>query len=308
MKHLIFTFFLFSKVFVFSQNPSWPFEIPEIKPNDTVIVHSAISLLYAEKHEQAYWVAYQLLGNDTSSGFSRSDRFLIDKRVSTGSATHQDYLKSGYDRGHLAPAADFSWSEKAMNESFYYSNMSPQVPSFNRGIWKKLETQVRNWADIDSCLYIITGPLLHDSLKSIGPNAVSVPEFYFKVVLAYGEKSKGIAFIIPNEASSANLKEFAITIDSVQKVTGINFFPKLNLEEQRNLEQQICVSCWTWTSTVPLVNNKEKTNEKVDKEVEKENKNEPLKKSVQCVGITKAGKQCGNKTLNSSHRCHLHLK
>ncbi len=309
MKRLLLFPLLFFQGLIFAQNPNWPFEVPETKPEDTVIFHTAFSLLYSEKHEQAFWVAYQLLGENTVKSLERSNRFLTDPKIKTGSATTQDYLKSGYDRGHLAPAADFGWSLDAMNESFYYSNMSPQVPSFNRGIWKKLETQVRNWASIDSCLYIITGPILHDTLKSIGPNKVSVPECYYKVVVAYGKHPKGIAFIISNEVSGANLKEFAVTIDCVQNRTGINFFPTLNFREQQNIEQQICVSCWTWSSTEPAENNNKATGlVEEDVQVKKEKIHKSIEQAVQCTGFTKLGKQCGNKTRNSDQRCHLHLK
>lgn len=318
MKPIFFTLILFVHGLVFAQNPSWPFEIPEVTSKDTVIVHSAISLLYSEKHEQAVWVAYQLLRENSGKSLTRSDRFLVDPRVSTGSANNKDYLKSGYDRGHLAPAADFGWSVQAMNESFYYSNMSPQIPSFNRGVWKRLETQVRNWASIDSCIYIVTGPILSDNLPSIGPNAVSVPNAYYKVVLDYYSNSpKGIGFIIPNEASTNSLKDFAMTIEDVEKFTGINFFPKLNISDQHNLEKHVCVNCWTWSSSTTF--NTESDDEVSEVEVYREDLVEkvaepmqeqttPLKESVQCIGITKAGNRCANKTLNPTKKCHLHSK
>lgn len=319
MKSTLLILILLAKSFSFAQNPSWPFEIPEVKATDTVVVHSAISLLYSEKHEQAVWVAYQLLRENKDKSLPRSDRFLVDKRISTGSATTKDYLKSGYDRGHLAPAADFGWSVQAMNESFYYSNMSPQVPSFNRGVWKRLETQVRNWSAIDSCIYVITGPVLGDSLSAIGPNEVSVPRYYYKVILDFHSKSpKGIGFIIPNEASSASLTDFAITIQEVEKITKINFFPKLNKIDQYNLEHQLCVSCWNWTSATTsgsdfegeLGEEAESVKEVIIDKVVKPipSVTEPLKESVQCTGITKAGNRCGNKTLNPTKKCHLHSK
>jgi endonuclease G len=319
MKSLLFIFSIFLHEVVLSQNPSWSFEIPEVKKEDSVIVHTAISLVYSEKHEQAVWVAYQLLRENSSKSLERSNRFLIDPRVSTGTADSKDYLKSGYDRGHLAPAADFGWSVKAMNESFYYSNMSPQLPSFNRGVWKRLETLVRNWATIDSCIYIVTGPILTDSLVAIGPNKVSIPKYYYKVVLDYYSKTpKGIAFIVPNEASSANLSDFATTIKELEKITGINFFPKLNKKDQYILEQQLCISCWTWTSTSTLNTisiNDEKSEIEVLQEKVKDGMMDPikeyavpLKESVQCTGSTKASKRCGNKTLNVTGKCHLHSK
>lgn len=290
--------------FTFAQNPSWPFEVPQVQPEDTVIAHAAFTLLYSEKHEQAIWVAYELLGSNSIKSLPRSNRFMVDPKVATGSANGSDFLKTGYDRGHLAPAADFGWSEIAMNESFYYSNMSPQLPSFNRGVWKRLETKVRDWSLIDSCIYIVTGPILSDSLKTIGANAVSVPNFYYKVILDYySENPKGIGFVIPNASSSETLSAFAVTIDEVEQLTGINFFPSLTVEEEHTLEAHVCVSCWTWSASDGKISTA-KTSAKFQQE-----KNEPpLKQSVQCIGVTKLGKRCGNKTLSSNQKCHLHSK
>lgn len=307
-KTLVSTIILFFYGLVLAQNPSWPFETPQIKSKDTVIAHAAITLLYSEKHEQAFWVAYELLGVHASKSLERSNNFMVDSKIATGSATGMDYLKSGYDRGHLAPAADFGWSEIAMRESFYYSNMSPQNPSFNRGIWKRLESRVRNWSEIDSCIYIVTGPILNDSLKTIGPNNVSVPLYYYKVILDYHSKTpKGIGFIIPNKASSANLSDFATTIEEVEQKTGINFFPKLDSVEVKLLEKEVCLPCWTWTNTI-IDNSNVREIKEVQKDQVEKDVNTKLKQAVQCTGITKSGKQCSNKTLNSTHRCHLHIK
>lgn len=308
MKCFFFFMLLLLQSTSFAQNVSWTFEIPEVKPKDTVIVHTAISLLYSEKHEQAAWVAYQLLGANTYESLARSNRFTSDPKVKTGTATTQDYLKSGFDRGHLAPAADFTWSAEAMNESFYYSNMSPQLPGFNRGIWKRLETQVRNWSRIDSCIYIVTGPILENNLETIGPNLVSVPKYYYKVVVDYYSKSpKGIGFVIPNESSSSSLMDYVKPIEEIEQLTGINFFPQLSIEEVQILEKQICVSCWNWSSVVVLKNDLNEIEiEELKPEVEEEK--QPLNQAVQCVGITKAGSRCKNKTKSINQRCHLHLK
>ena len=107
-------------------------EIPATENEKSIVHHTAYSLLYSEEHEQAIWIAYELTSEETNKKFDRSDKFIVDPAIKTGSATTADYTGSGYDRGHLAPAADMSWSNQTMQESFYYSNMSPQDPSFNR--------------------------------------------------------------------------------------------------------------------------------------------------------------------------------
>jgi endonuclease G len=166
---------------------------------ESYLHHLAYGFVYDETHEQAKWIAYCLTKSEAMGVLERSDNFKEDPLVHTGTA----------DRGHLAPAADMRWSIQCMEESFYYSNMSPQVPSFNRGIWKKLEEEVRDWAvKLDSIL-IVTGPVLSSDLSSIGMNKVSVPKYYFKAIVDLkGPNSKGIAFLLPNEGSKLPLMDF----------------------------------------------------------------------------------------------------
>jgi endonuclease G, mitochondrial len=222
-------------------------EIPQTAPNDIIISHTGYSFLYNETHEQSVWVAYQLTKEETSKKAKRTNRFKPDPVVSTGTANDKDYLGSGYDKGHLAPAADMGWSTITMAESFYFSNMSPQLPAFNRGIWKRLEELVRAWAIENKSVYIVTGPVLTDGLKTIGTNKVSVPEYYYKVILDYTlPEIKGIGFIIPNIGSGKPLLSYAVTIDSVEKFTGIDFYPSLPDEVENSVEGDLCVKCWSW--------------------------------------------------------------
>ena len=266
-------------------------EIPKTNPKDIIITHTGFTLLYNETHEQASWVAYELSKEETNKIYERTDKFLVDPKVKTGTANDKDYAGSGYDRGHLAPASDMGWSATVMAESFYYSNMSPQTPSFNRGVWKRLEELVRTWATENNLVYIVTGPVLTSGLTTIGSNKVSVPAYYYKVILDYTEPSiKGIGFIIPNSGSSEPLQQFAVSIDSVEKFTGIDFFFSLPDEQEDLIEKALCVKCWSWKST-------KTTSEK------EENKTST---SFQCSGKTKAGDRCNNKTLNVSGYCYLH--
>lgn len=267
-------------------------EIPKVKTGTSLISHTGFSLVYNETHEQASWVAYELTREKTAKGVERTDKFLPDPKVETGTATNKDYEKSGYDRGHLAPAADMSWSETAMAESFYFSNMSPQLPGFNRGVWKRMEEQVRSWAVENEHIYIVTGPILSEELKSIGNNKVSVPNYYYKVILDYSSPDvKGIGFIFPHASSSSPLQHFAVTIDSVEAMTGIDFFPSLPDAHEYLIEKTLCIPCWTWGKNVVS-------------EPEKEMPTAPS----QCKGVTKAGNRCKNKTSEKDGFCHLHKK
>lgn len=230
-----------------AENHNCHLEIPAIMPADTVIIHTGFSLLYNEKYEQAKWVAYELTKVETYKVAERTNRFIIDLKVSTHTANNKDYKSSGYDKGHLAPAGDMSWSAQSMYESFYFSNISPQVPAFNRGIWKKLEELVRLWAIENEAIYIITGPIIGNNPSTIGANKVAVPDYYFKVILDYTYPSiKGIGFILPNAGSQEKLQYFALSIDEVEKITGIDFFPLIPDEQENNIEKTLCISCWEW--------------------------------------------------------------
>lgn len=212
---------------------------------DQVIEREGYALGYSEKHEQALWVQYKLTKAETlSRKASRQDNFMDDPTVKTGSATLADYAGSGYDRGHLAPAADMHWSDSAMLESFYMSNMSPQAPAFNRGVWKALEQQVRRFAYSEGEVWVATGPVFKGwNGKTIGANKVAVPPAYYKVV--YSEKGgKMIGFILRNAAGDENhLKQYACSVSDVEKATGLRFFPKAKADE---LKKTVAVSSWIW--------------------------------------------------------------
>ena len=132
------------------------------------------------------------------------------------------------------------YSMETMVQSFYCSNMSPQVPRFNRGIWKKLEMQVRNWAITYDSLYIVTGPIFSDSMKVIGPHRVAVPKAYYKVLLQKRNRNwEGIGFILPNSNTKVDFKDYATNIDKVEEITGLDFFWGLEDRIELNLEKQI---------------------------------------------------------------------
>ncbi|MGG7034779.1 MAG: DNA/RNA non-specific endonuclease [Flavobacterium sp.] len=232
-------------------------EIPKILNKDFIINHTGYSLSYNEKYKQANWVAYELTKEKTNTSVKRANKFTKDPMIKTQSADDEDYKKSGYDRGHLAPAADMKWSETAMKESFYYSNMSPQIPGFNRGIWKQAEELVRNWAKEYGKIYIATGPVFSDQMKSIGHNEVAVPTKYYKVILRCNDNECfAIGFIIPNESSKEPLESFTVSIDSVEKSTGIDFFPSLPDTIENQVESKFYLKEWNWKTPKSKKKNK----------------------------------------------------
>jgi len=204
---------------------------------EQVVQRTAYTFAYNEAHEQANWVAYILTKAHLGDGVERSNKFLEDPLVSTQTATNSDYAKSSYDRGHLAPAADMSWSLQVMQESFYYSNMSPQLPGFNRGIWKKLEEKVRDWALLYDTLYVVTGPILEPGLPTIGPNQVSVPKAYYKALIA-PRQQKGIAFVMSNTKSDSELTSFSMSIDDLEAKIKRDLFYQLVDQLEQRIEAQ----------------------------------------------------------------------
>ncbi len=215
--------------------------LPNRLANDTLLERKAYIASYTSKYGQSAWVLYQLKKELLYGNVARKNNFKADPDLPRA-ISPSIYTKSGFDRGHLAPAADFSWSEQAMAESFYMSNISPQVPAFNRGIWKKLEDQVRKWAEEKQDLIVVVGPLLNDSLQKL-KEIVSIPDIYFKVILDKNI-NEGIAFLMKNESSSLPLTAFAVSIDSVEKISGIDFFCLQDTLWQQKVESCIDIKKW----------------------------------------------------------------
>ena len=218
------------------------------------------SICYRESYELAEWSAYVLTAGMLQKNASRTEDFREDPLISTGSAMLSDYKGSGFDRGHLTPAADMSFDIDAMSETFFMSNMTPQNAKLNRGMWKDLETLVRTWANKFGRVYVVSGPLLEkpaEKYESIGNNNVAVPEYYYKVILVplYADEQDretpddstdiaAIAFVLPNEKCEGKIFDYAVTIDEVEKKTGLDFFSLLEDEKENLIESQIALEYW----------------------------------------------------------------
>lgn len=199
-------------------------ELPQkIDTNNQIVQHQGYILSYNEGCEQANWVKYMVTKADLENKVAkRSNNFKEDTLIKTGSATLDDYYKSGYDRGHLAPSLDFMHNQDLNDESFYMSNMSPQNPSFNRGMWKKLENYVRDLAIDRDTVYVITGPILSDTIETIGNNHVCVPKSYYKIII----DSKGFViacYIMENRKLTGQLEDYLQPIENVETATGLMF-------------------------------------------------------------------------------------
>lgn len=218
-------------------------EIPVMQSSTggQVLKRKGYTLSYNADYKTPQWVAWELTKKETKGEVGRTDKFLPDPDVRGAKAYTSDYTKSGYDRGHMAPAADMKWNRRAMEESFYMSNICPQNPNLNRGDWNDLEDKSRQWAKKYGAVYITCGPI-YDSKKPkrIGNNKVAVPDAFYKVILINDKKNpQAIGFIFPNKAGHKPLTKYAVTVDSVERRTGIDFFPALPDEIENRIEAEI---------------------------------------------------------------------
>jgi len=263
------------------------------KSSGQIVHHTYYTLSYSEDNEQALWVFYRLTPNFLNSAIDRTDDFRSDPSVSTGSASLDDYKGSGYDRGHLCPAADMKLNDTSISESFYLSNMSPQDPSFNRGIWSKLESVVRSWCIVEDTIYVATGPIFRNNIGTIGVDQVTVPGYYYKAILDITGDMKMIALVLPNAKSSDPLEDFVISVDSLETLTGIDFFPGLPDNIESKLESKSDKVKWDFVPTVSLTNTG--------------NLKSTTSKSEQCKGTASStGQRCKNMTTNENGYCHVH--
>ena len=234
--------------------------LPTVFPNEQLVKHAALYLDYAEKYEVARWVAHIILPDIMLGTVTRTNDFRVDSSIKTGSSIEEDYyLKKmkpdstyeydgfGYDRGHLAPSADFRWSQTALSESYFYSNMTPQLPQFNREGWGELEDAIRGYIyrNPTTQLYVVTGPVLNDSLQKIerGINKVSIPKYFWKIALDL-KNQRAIGFIMPNTEITKPLQSFAVPISEVEQRTGLQFFTKLSPDVRKVIMDQKNIRDW----------------------------------------------------------------
>ncbi|UWX56630.1 DNA/RNA non-specific endonuclease [Maribacter litopenaei] len=235
----------YSKNSIENLESTFPLEYLPSSTTKQVVHHSYFSLSYNEPYEQAEWVAYVLDKRHLTYDDRKRPYFIEDPWVQSKSADWRNYRGSGYDRGHLCPAGDRRFSEQAYNETFYTSNISPQDKDFNSRIWNRLEIQVREWAKRYGTLYVVTGGVLELGLEEIGDEDVDVPKSFYKIV---ARKEKGqlklIGFLMKGVERQNPLEEYCVPVDSIEKVTGINFFKQLDNEYQKELERVVGTGEW----------------------------------------------------------------
>ncbi|MDE5949004.1 MAG: DNA/RNA non-specific endonuclease [Prevotella sp.] len=228
--------------------PADGLELPAMRPSsgEQILRRTAYTASYNRENRLPNWVAWHLTAEHTTGTYGRKGiKFREDEDVPEPRATDTDYYNSGYDRGHLCPSADCKWSEEAQLESFLFTNACPQVHGLNAGDWNEIEQQCRRWAKEFGSLHIVSGPILYKgSHKKIGRNKVVVPEAFFKVVLCMEGKPKAIGFIYKNVSGNRPKSSYVNTIDEVERITGLDFFPALPDDVEERVESRTDLSDW----------------------------------------------------------------
>ena len=217
-------------------------EIPLMnKEQGQIIQRTGYTLSYHAKHRTPQWVAWELTKEETRGNEERTNEFQPDPDVMGTKVVTYDYSHSGYDRGHMAPAGDMKWSKKAMQESFYMSNICPQDHNLNTEDWNDLEMKSREWARRYGKVYIVCGPIYKGTRNEyIGDHRVKVPDAFFKVILINDTKKQcALGFYFENEAGERPLTEYLTSVDELEKLTGLDFFSALPDEEENLLEKVV---------------------------------------------------------------------
>lgn len=202
------------------------------------IEHTGYTVSYNQGRRNPNWVAYELTAEETEGEEPRGKDFIPDPEVRGCQAEYADYRRSGWDKGHLAPAGDMKWSKQAMKESFYLSNISPQNHNLNNGVWKSIEELTRDVAKRYNNVLVVTGPVFwtEEGKGTIGDNKVVIPDAFYKVLLINDFGYKGIGFYCENVAGKKKLSSYARSIDEIEELTGMDFFHKLPDEIENKVE------------------------------------------------------------------------
>lgn len=222
-------------------------EIPvfTISRPEQIIAHTGFTVSYNPEWRIPNWVAYELTRQESYGKVERYSRFEKDPDVKGVCPEYWDYNDSGYDRGHMAPAGDMKWDENAMRESFYMSNICPQNHNLNGGVWKDLEQQIWTWARQHDNVYVVCGPIVSDNPKTIGKHRVAVPDAFYKVLLCHiNGQWEAIGFYFDNVSGTRPLSTYCKTIDQIEKMTGIDFFPLLEDDIEDKIEAHYSLQAW----------------------------------------------------------------
>ena len=222
-------------------------EIPAPAPQDNIVEYQGYVTSYNTKTLIPNWVAYELTEEETHGEATREDKeFSMDFNFQGKQARREDYFRSGWTRGHMAPAGDFFWSDEAMSETFYFLNICPQREELNNKDWQYLEKQIRRWARQYGRVWVVSGPIIgYNKYGTIGPDKVVVPDAFFKVALVHdGIRYQAVAFVMQNDANRYYLEKCALSVDDLELLTGLDFYPALPDDLEEYVEAAYDPSVW----------------------------------------------------------------
>lgn len=228
-------------------NSGGKMELPALRGYDVVVFHTGYALSFNPEYKIPEWVAYELTAEELEGDLDRDEmKFQMDPKLKLPQAMREDYAGSGWTRGHMASAGDFEWDSTAMEETFYLTNVCPQSEALNRGDWNYLEKKVRNWAIKYGKVWIVTGPIVGTGkYGTIGDRDVAVPDAFYKAVLVSdGDRFHSIAFVMGNDDKRYYLADCAITVNELEELTGLDFFPLLPDSVEEKVESSKELRYW----------------------------------------------------------------
>lgn len=201
--------------------------LPSDKDNLIIINHKYFILGYNTKHKQPAWVAWLLTKDMVENKVTkRTNNFRVDDDLPCCQSFPSDYNKSGYDKGHICPSGDRTYSKQANSSTFLMSNICPQNQKLNRDTWNDLEQWTRKQATIEDSLIIIAGPIFDTIIDTIGVNKVSVPVAFFKIIIDISlPEYHCTAFIMRNAPQKRDFFRYTTTIEEIERRTNLKFFP-----------------------------------------------------------------------------------
>jgi endonuclease G len=220
--------------------------LPSERDREQIIHHAGFSLSYNSSYLLPSWMAYKVTKSQINREENIKAKYIADPEVNTRSASKKDYKEGGYLMAQFVNFLDIKQIPGAVEESFYMTNIAPMKLAFYNAIWIKTEELIRLWTAENDGFYVICGPILADSpFPTIGDNNLSVPKRFYKAI--YDPKNqKAIGFIFRNGMSSGSLKSFAVSVDEIEKETGIDLFPSLNDEIEKRIESELNFDAWNF--------------------------------------------------------------
>ncbi len=261
----------------------------ELPMSSSFDYHSGYSFEYSREYKQSKWVAYKLIGSDILQKTLPEVQFYNDLKLPSGSLNAEDFHQRVYPPGQLKPSGDARADINEMHDAYYYANICPMQPTFDQENWRILENMVRGWSLIFDTMYVVSGPAFKKKQDSIGVHKIPVPDYFYKVLLVHnGIDMQMIGFVLPNIDVRYDYVKNPVSVDSIERLTGIDFFYQLPDYLEQELETQVNPSFWMGGSNSYYI------------------KNQMRRKEIQCIGTTVVDKRCLSMTSCLNGCCSLH--